>query len=237
MKVALTALFLFFLAIAGAQLAAGGTPERRELRLRYVLNEEASTAALFPRNRPPRFRRFLTGTFAVVVKERFEDGFVFQITDLQFRSVEDNLYSIEAHLGVLTFNDPDAPDPRPGLPDLSTTLSLLVNGQYDDYHPAMTGPDRELLSTTWPPVFRNLVLAGADDREPYWLHVDAVASFCPADCNQDGTSTLDELVTCLNVALGIAESGTCPTCDLNGDGNVSIDEVVTSVDTVLHGCE
>jgi hypothetical protein len=86
-------------------------------------------------------------------------------------------------------------------------------------------------------VFQSLIFVGSDFRAPYWITVFAEAHFCPGDCNQDGTPTLDELVACVNVALGIAESGTCPTCDLNGDGSVSIDEVVTSVDTVLHGCE
>jgi hypothetical protein len=107
----------------------------------------------------------------------------------------------------------------------------------DQYQAAMTGPNRDLLTKTWPPVFQSLKLVGNDFRAPYWITVFAEAHFCPGDCNQDGTPTLNELVACLNVALGIAEPGTCPTCDLNGDGSVSIDEVVTSVDTVLHGCE
>jgi hypothetical protein len=67
------------------------------------------------------------------------------------------------------------------------------------------------------------------------VHVFAEA-FCPADCNQDGASTIDELLACLNIALGLAGPPSCPTCDLNGDGSVSIDEVVAGVEAVLHGC-
>jgi hypothetical protein len=194
------------------------------LHLHYSLTE-GSNMILFPLNRPPRFRRSLFGTFDVIVKERLEEGFVFEIVYLRFQSIEDDLYEVQAETGVLTFRHPD----------ISLTLTMSVNGEADDYSPGMIGADRELLATTWPPVFRNLILVGQDFRAPYWVHVFAEA-FCPADCNQDGASTINELLVCLNVALGLADPGTCPTCDLNGDGDVSIDEVVVSVDTVLHGC-
>lgn len=211
------------------------------LRLHYSLTEggiSRSRPAL-----PSDLQRSLSGTFDVIVRERFPEGFVFEITDLQFRSVEDDLYeTIEAATGLLTFNDPDIPDPRLNLQDLGLDLTMSikrrsVEAEEDEYHPGMTGENRDLLATSWPPVFRRLSLFGADPREPYSLTISAEAHFCPADCDQDGASSLDELVTCLNVALGIAEASTCPTCDLNGNGSVSIDEVVTSVDTVLHGCE
>jgi hypothetical protein len=200
-----------------------------ELHLRYSLNEDSSNMALFPRNKPPRFRRFLSGKFDVIVRERFPAGFVFEIRDLHFRSVEDDQYDVQADSGTILLSDSE----------IELDLEASVNGDRRDYRPAMRGPDRDLLKSSWPPVFRNLgVLSSKNARgEEFWIHVYAEATFCPADCNQDGASTVDELVTCLNVALGIAESDTCPTCDLNGDGSVSIDEVVASVDTVLNGCE
>jgi hypothetical protein len=228
--------------VATACVTAAHAESEGGLRLRYSLTDRSSIA-LQKLNRPATLKRSLSGTFNVIVRQRFPGGFVFEITDLRFRSVEDDLYErVEADAGVLTFNDPNIPDPRPNLQNLNLDLTMSVKlrsleAEEDEYHANMTGENRELLATTWPPVFSRLVLLGADFREPYLLNIFAEAHFCPADCNQDGASTLDELVTCLNVALGIAESGTCPTCDLNGDGSVSIDEVVTSVDTVLHGCE
>jgi hypothetical protein len=194
------------------------------LHLHYSLTD-GSNMTLFKAARPPTDRRSLSGAFSVIVRERFTGGFVFEIIDLQFRSIEDNLYEVQAETGTLDFSHPD----------FNSTLRMLVNGEADEYSPGMLGANSELLSTTWPPVFRNLILVGQDFRAPYWVHVFAEA-FCPADCNQDGASTIDELLVCLNVALGLADPGTCPTCDLNGDGGVSIDEVVVSVDTVLHGC-
>jgi hypothetical protein len=183
---------------------------------------------LFPRNRPPRFRRSLSGTFDVVVKERFEGGFLFEIVDLDFRSIEDDLYEVVADSGVI----------RLSYPEILLNSQMWVNEVVADYHSAMLYPDRELLANTWPPVFQNFGMISSENErgQEYWLHVFAEASFCPADCNQDGVSTIDELLACLNVALGLADTSTCPTCDLNGDGGVSIDEVVVAVDTVLHGC-
>lgn len=217
---------LVALLVSVACVPAGLGQSDGGLRLRYSLTE-GSNMAVFPRSRPPRLRRSLSGTFDVVVRERFEGGFVFEIMDLEFRSIEDDLFEIQTNTGLLIFRDLDF--------DLDLQMSL--NGEEQGYRPAMRGADRMILATTWPPVFRNFGMLSFENaqREEYWIHVYAEAHFCPADCNQDGTSTIDEIIVCLDVALG-APPQSCPTCDLNGDGRVSIDEIVSSVDTLLHGC-
>jgi hypothetical protein len=152
------AIFLLICAVSVLQVFG---EQSSGLHLHYSLTE-GSSIFLFPRNRPPRFERALSGTFDVVVKERFEGGFVFEITELQFRSIEDDLYEIETDRGVLSFNNPE----------INLDLRLLVRrtlatDREDVYGPAMTGPNRQLLATTWPPVFQNLILVGSHSREPY----------------------------------------------------------------------
>jgi hypothetical protein len=57
---------------------------------------------------------------------------------------------------------------------------------------------------------------------------------CDGDCNSNGMVTVDELVTCVNMAL--ASSDACHACDANGDGTVTISEIVAAVGAALSGC-
>ncbi len=49
------------------------------------------------------------------------------------------------------------------------------------------------------------------------------------DCDQDGSVQVNDLVTCVNIALGTADISRCPGGDPNNDGGVSVAEIVTFV--------
>ena len=59
---------------------------------------------------------------------------------------------------------------------------------------------------------------------------------CVGDCNGDGSVTVDELLTMVNIALGNSDAGGCLAGDANGDSAMTIDEVLTAVNNALNGC-
>jgi len=59
---------------------------------------------------------------------------------------------------------------------------------------------------------------------------------CPGDCNGDGTVTIDELVTGVDIALGQRRRGACAVLDTVPDGRVTIDELITAVRNALSNC-
>jgi len=62
------------------------------------------------------------------------------------------------------------------------------------------------------------------------------AGGCTGDCDGNNLVSVDELVTCVNIALGNAEVSTCSACDADGDMKVSVNELVQAVDASLNGC-
>lgn len=66
--------------------------------------------------------------------------------------------------------------------------------------------------------------------------VTPIAETCIGDCNDDGSVTVDELLTMVNIALGNASVSACSAGDANGDGQISIDEILSAVNNVLNGC-
>ena len=59
---------------------------------------------------------------------------------------------------------------------------------------------------------------------------------CVGDCGNDGTVTVDELLTMVNIALGNADASACTAGDANHDGQITIDEILTAVNNALNGC-
>jgi uncharacterized repeat protein (TIGR01451 family) len=59
---------------------------------------------------------------------------------------------------------------------------------------------------------------------------------CVGDCNDDGTVAVNELITGVNIALGTAALGACPSFDMSGDGMVAVNELITAVNNALSGC-
>ncbi|MFQ5668373.1 MAG: hypothetical protein ACE5I7_18350 [Candidatus Binatia bacterium] len=62
------------------------------------------------------------------------------------------------------------------------------------------------------------------------------AQTCPGDCGGDRVVTVDELLRCVNIALGSSAVDDCPPCDDNQDGTVTIDELIREVNAALVGC-
>ena len=62
------------------------------------------------------------------------------------------------------------------------------------------------------------------------------ATVCAGDCDNNRIVTVGELVRCVNIALGTAQSTDCPACDADSDGTVTIDEVIGAVNNALTGC-
>lgn len=58
---------------------------------------------------------------------------------------------------------------------------------------------------------------------------------CGGDCDGGGSVTVDEILTCVNQALGIV--GGCTACDGDGSGAVTVDEIIAAVNAALAGCE
>ena len=66
--------------------------------------------------------------------------------------------------------------------------------------------------------------------------VPRLANACGGDCNGDGGVTVDEILTCIDFALGQSLLGSCTACDRDGDGTVTVDELLTAVTAALNGC-
>ena len=59
---------------------------------------------------------------------------------------------------------------------------------------------------------------------------------CPGDCDHDGSVSVNELVTGINIGLGDASLAMCVKSDPNGDGKVSVSELVRGINSALGGC-
>ncbi len=59
---------------------------------------------------------------------------------------------------------------------------------------------------------------------------------CTGDCDGNMHTTVDEIVTMVNIALGTESLEMCVAGDRNGDGEITIDEIVTAVNLALDGC-
>jgi len=59
---------------------------------------------------------------------------------------------------------------------------------------------------------------------------------CTGDCNGDGSVTIDELITMVNIDLGTSDLSTCTAGDANADGEITIDEIIKAVGYALDVC-
>ncbi len=64
----------------------------------------------------------------------------------------------------------------------------------------------------------------------------AEIELCTGDCNRDLQVTVDELVTGVNIALGMLPVTSCEAFDPDNSGSVTVDEIVTAVNNALNGC-
>lgn len=59
---------------------------------------------------------------------------------------------------------------------------------------------------------------------------------CVGDCNGDGRVAVNELITGVNIALGLAPVDQCPSFDANMSSTVSVNELIIAVNNALNGC-
>jgi hypothetical protein len=59
---------------------------------------------------------------------------------------------------------------------------------------------------------------------------------CVGDCDGSQSVAINELILCVNIALGSGQLTSCSACDLNGDGMVAINELIAAVNNALNGC-
>ncbi len=59
---------------------------------------------------------------------------------------------------------------------------------------------------------------------------------CLGDCNRNGSVSVDELVTGVNIALAAAPINRCFAMDRNGDRSVRVDELIGGTSNALEGC-
>lgn len=62
------------------------------------------------------------------------------------------------------------------------------------------------------------------------------AATCVGDCGVDGQVTVDEIITGVNIALGLAPVSECQAFDASGDQQVTVDEILRAVSNALTGC-
>lgn len=59
---------------------------------------------------------------------------------------------------------------------------------------------------------------------------------CAGDCDGDGEVEINELITLVNIALGLQPVSACPAGDINGNDEIAINEIITAVNNALNGC-
>jgi hypothetical protein len=59
---------------------------------------------------------------------------------------------------------------------------------------------------------------------------------CAGDCGGNGTVNIDDIVLCVNIALGTSPFTDCTQCDADGDGVVTVAELLQVVNNALSGC-
>jgi hypothetical protein len=70
----------------------------------------------------------------------------------------------------------------------------------------------------------------------FFLAAPVAAQNCTADCDRDGTVTVDEIVTALNIGLGTRPVTDCTAGDSTNDGAITVDEIVAGLNFALNGC-
>jgi hypothetical protein len=59
---------------------------------------------------------------------------------------------------------------------------------------------------------------------------------CAGDCGGDSHVSIAELISAVNVALGLAPVASCHAADTDGDGMVRVNELIAAVGRALRGC-
>ena len=83
------------------------------------------------------------------------------------------------------------------------------------------------------PIEPRRVYAGTDRGGVFAIEQ---VNVCVGDCAIDGSVSVDEVITLVNIALGSTSIVECGSGDTNGNGEITIDEIIRAVNRVLEGC-
>jgi cysteine-rich repeat protein len=132
--------------------------------------------------------------------------------------------SLEADFSLAAVTTPtDTPTPTP------TPTTVIVD------HPTPTGIPPPAPTATFCPTGTPCPTGFATTPTPTATAI--VASPCVGDCGNDGTVTIDEILTMVNIALGNADVSDCEADDANHSGTITVAEILTAVNNALNGCE
>jgi len=83
----------------------------------------------------------------------------------------------------------------------------------------------------------DLVVLDEDGEEArVLLNRDGGAPACTGDCNGNGTVSIDELVSGVNILLGESALSGCLALDVDANSRVTVDELVAAVARDMNGC-
>jgi hypothetical protein len=80
------------------------------------------------------------------------------------------------------------------------------------------------------------LLSEAAGRDPPAPTPTAGPTTCVGDCDGGGAVTVDELVSGINIALGLRPITDCTAFDAGADGKVTVDEILAATNNALGGC-
>jgi FG-GAP-like repeat len=82
----------------------------------------------------------------------------------------------------------------------------------------------------------DVATANMTDSGTVSVLMNASPGGCAGDCSGDGTVTVDEILTMVNIAIGNAAVSKCFAGDTNGDQQITVDEILAAVGSALNGC-
>lgn len=130
-------------------------------------------------------------------------------------------------------------------PQEGRTSVILMDLRGDTVLPAGDGPiavwtfslDSDALLESTPLGLRvNQARSGPTVVEMSASGAELILTRCTGDCDGDNSTTVDEIVRMVNIALGTQSLILCRPGDTVVDGQVTVDEIVTAVNNALGGC-
>ncbi|HUI27553.1 MAG TPA: hypothetical protein VL403_15835 [Candidatus Kryptonia bacterium] len=113
---------------------------------------------------------------------------------------------------------------------------LAADGQFGDYHVSYKLTTSSAGYTDSEVYQQTITNIQPIDPTPTPTPTVAPSSGCTGDCDGNNMVAVNELVMCVNIALGNADLSTCNACDTDGDRKVAVNELVSAVDASLNGC-
>jgi len=111
--------------------------------------------------------------------------------------------------------------------------SQAIDGSSVSHWSDDLAPD-ELMEPYFTQPIHDVGLAAQALADMGWNVAGSVA--CPADCNNDGQVSIEELIVAVQIALNDLPLSSCGEIDADRSGNVGVNELVAAVSRALDGC-